>query len=90
MWVGVQSLVLREVAMEEKANEITAIPALLETLEVGGDTIMIYAMECQGEIAEKIHSSIMPIPGPSRLSWTSEPPPPSPSWNSISNEVAAR
>ena len=37
-----------------KSNEITAIPALLDSLEVSGDTITIDAMGCQREIAYKI------------------------------------
>ena len=53
-WVGAKNLVLGQVATEEKSNEITAIPALLDTLEVAGDTITIDAMGCQREIAEKI------------------------------------
>jgi predicted transposase YbfD/YdcC len=53
-WVGAQNLVLGQVATAEKSNEITAIPELLETLEVAGDTITIDAMGCQREIAEQI------------------------------------
>jgi predicted transposase YbfD/YdcC len=53
-WVGAQNLVLGQVATAEKSNEITAIPELLDTLEVGGDTITIDAMGCQREIAENI------------------------------------
>jgi predicted transposase YbfD/YdcC len=53
-WVGARNLVLGQVATEEKSNEITAIPELLEKLEVAGDTITIDAMGCQTEIAEKV------------------------------------
>jgi predicted transposase YbfD/YdcC len=53
-WVGAQNLVLGQLATEEKSNEITAIPALLDSLEVAGDTITIDAMGCQREIAIKI------------------------------------
>jgi predicted transposase YbfD/YdcC len=53
-WVGAENLVLGQVATEEKSNEITAIPELLDMLEVAGDTITIDAMGCQREIAEKI------------------------------------
>ncbi|MDR2632029.1 MAG: ISAs1 family transposase, partial [Treponema sp.] len=53
-WVGARDLVLGQVATEEKSNEITAIPELLDRLEVTGDTITIDAMGCQREIAEKI------------------------------------
>ncbi|MDR2632307.1 MAG: ISAs1 family transposase, partial [Treponema sp.] len=53
-WVGAQHLVVGHEATEEKRNEITAIPELLDRLEVAGDTITIDAMGCQREIAEKI------------------------------------
>ena len=53
-WVGAQNLVLGQLATEEKSNEITAIPQLLDSLEVAGDTITIDAMGCQIEIASKI------------------------------------
>ena len=53
-WVGAQDLVLGQLATEEKSNEITAIPELLDSLEVAGDTITIDAMGCQREIARKI------------------------------------
>jgi predicted transposase YbfD/YdcC len=47
-------MVLGQVKTGEKSNEITAIPELLETLKVSGDTITIDAMGCQTEIAAKI------------------------------------
>jgi predicted transposase YbfD/YdcC len=53
-WAGAQNLVLGQLAAEEKSNEITAIPQLLESMELGGDTITIDAMGCQREIAAKI------------------------------------
>jgi hypothetical protein len=43
-WVGAQNLVLEQLATEEKSNEITTIPALLDRLEVAGDTIRIDGM----------------------------------------------
>jgi predicted transposase YbfD/YdcC len=42
------------VATEEKSNEITAIPKLLELLELKGCIVTIDAMGCQRAIAEKI------------------------------------
>ena len=47
-------LVLGQIVCEEKSNEITAIPKLLELLEIKGCIVTIDAMGCQKEIAEKI------------------------------------
>lgn len=47
-------LVLGQVATEEKSNEITAIPKLLDMFCVKGNIITIDAMGTQKEIAEKI------------------------------------
>ena len=38
----------------DKSNEITAIPQLLDELELKGSTISIDAMGCQHEIADQI------------------------------------
>ena len=42
--------------MDEKSNEITAIPLLLERLELAGALVTIDAMGCQTDIAEKIRN----------------------------------
>lgn len=47
-------LVMGQLACEEKSNEITAIPKLLEMLEINGCIVTIDAMGTQKEIAEKI------------------------------------
>lgn len=47
-------LVLGQVKVAEKSNEITAIPKLLDLLTVEGAIITIDAMGCQREIARKI------------------------------------
>lgn len=47
-------LVLGQLACEEKSNEITAIPKLLEMLEINGCIVTIDAMGTQTEIASKI------------------------------------
>ena len=47
-------LVLGQLACEEKSNEITAIPLLLDMLEINGCIVTIDAMGTQTEIAEKI------------------------------------
>lgn len=47
-------IVLGQIKTQEKSNEITAIPALLDWLDVRGATVTIDAMGCQKAIAEKI------------------------------------
>jgi predicted transposase YbfD/YdcC len=49
-----QRLVLGQIKVNEKSNEITAIPALLEMMEIEGAVITIDAMGCQRAIAELI------------------------------------
>lgn len=53
-WATANHLVLGQVKVDEKSNEITAIPQLLEVLEVSGCIVTIDAMGCQTEIAGKI------------------------------------
>jgi predicted transposase YbfD/YdcC len=53
-WATEVRLTLGQVAVEEKSNEITAIPKLLELLEIAGALVTIDAMGCQKEIAAKI------------------------------------
>lgn len=53
-WASSNSLALGQVHVREKSNEITAIPELLELLELNGCLITIDAMGCQKDIAEKI------------------------------------
>jgi len=47
-------VVLGQVKTEEKSNEITAIPALLDLLDIKGSIVTINAMGCQKAIAKKI------------------------------------
>ena len=47
-------LVLGHVKVDDKSNEITAIPQLLQALEVSGRIVTIDAIHCQTEIAETI------------------------------------
>lgn len=49
-----QRLVLGQVKVAEKSNEIVAIPHLLDMLSVEGAVVTIDAMGCQREIARKI------------------------------------
>lgn len=53
-WAQANHLSLGSMAVEEKSNEITAIPRLLELIDVSGALVTIDAMGCQKEIAEKI------------------------------------
>lgn len=48
------SLVLGQVKTDAKSNEITAIPELLQLLEIKGCLVSIDAMGCQRNIAEQI------------------------------------
>lgn len=49
-----ENIILGQVKVDEKSNEITAIPELLEAIAIEGSVITIDAMGCQKEIAEKI------------------------------------
>jgi predicted transposase YbfD/YdcC len=53
-WACGSRVVLGQLACEEKSNEITAIPKLLEMLALDGCIVTIDAMGTQKEIAEKI------------------------------------
>jgi predicted transposase YbfD/YdcC len=56
-WVGANSLTLGQVAVEDKSNEITAIPKLLQLLQLEGALVSIDAMGCQKEIAQAIRDT---------------------------------
>ena len=47
-------LTLGQISTDKKSNEITAIPLLLDMLDVTGATITIDAMGCQTRIADKV------------------------------------
>lgn len=53
-WVVENQLVLAQVATDEKSNEITAIPELLDLLQLKDATISLDAMGCQKKIAAQI------------------------------------
>jgi predicted transposase YbfD/YdcC len=55
-WSQQNRLVLGQVKVDEKSNEITAIPKLLERLDIAGAVVTIDAMGCQKKIAEQIVS----------------------------------
>lgn len=53
-WASANRLVLGQQKVDEKSNEITAIPALLQLLELKGCIVTIDAMGCQKAIARTI------------------------------------
>jgi predicted transposase YbfD/YdcC len=53
-WATANGLVLGQRKVDEKSNEITAIPELLQALEISGCIITIDAMGCQKEIAADV------------------------------------
>jgi predicted transposase YbfD/YdcC len=53
-WVEEHNITLGELAVNEKSNEISAVPALLDLLDIEGDIVTIDAMGCQADIAAKI------------------------------------
>jgi predicted transposase YbfD/YdcC len=53
-WAGNNELILGQIKTNEKSNEITAIPALLDVLFLKGAIVTIDAMGCQKDIASKI------------------------------------
>ena len=54
-WASGHHLVLGQVKVDDKSNEILAIPRLLEMLELGATIVTIDAMGCQKDIAARIH-----------------------------------
>jgi hypothetical protein len=53
-WAAENRLVLGEIPVDDKSNEITAVPRLLEVLELTGAIVMIDAIGCQKEITAKV------------------------------------
>lgn len=53
-WANENKLVLRQQKVDEKTNEITAIPALLDVLMLADCIVTIDAIGCQTAIAQKI------------------------------------
>jgi predicted transposase YbfD/YdcC len=53
-WAEENHLVLGQVPVDEKSNEITAIPELLRVLELSGCIVTLDAMGCQRNIAKEI------------------------------------
>ena len=53
-WATDKGIALGQLAVEEKSNEITAIPRLLDQLDVTGAVVTIDAAGCQRNIADEI------------------------------------
>jgi len=56
-WATANHISLGQVTVDEKSNEITAIPKLLKMLEISGSLVTIDAMGCQTTIAKTIIDS---------------------------------
>ncbi len=52
-WASSNGLVLGQTKVDERSNEITAIPQLLSVLDLSGCIVTIDAMGCQKEIRPK-------------------------------------
>ena len=53
-FVAESQITLGEITVEEKTNEITAVPELLDLIDVKGEIVTADAMSCQKKIVEKI------------------------------------
>ena len=53
-WASASGVALGQTKVDGRSNEITAIPRLLEMLQVEGCIVTIDAMGCQKEVASKI------------------------------------
>lgn len=53
-FVAENEITLGEITTEEKSNEITAVPELLDSLNIEGSIITADAMSCQKEIVAKV------------------------------------
>lgn len=55
-WAAEQRLVLAQMRVEAKTNEITAIPEVLQTLDVEGCLVTVDALGCQRSIAQQVRA----------------------------------
>jgi predicted transposase YbfD/YdcC len=53
-WASNNRILLGQVKVDKKSNEITAIPKLLKTIDINGSIVTIDAMGCQTAIAHQI------------------------------------
>lgn len=56
-FVAENQLTLGEITTEEKSNEITAVPELLDLLNINGSIVTADAMSCQKKIVQKVRAS---------------------------------
>jgi len=56
-WAETNGLVLGQLKVADKSNEITAVPQLLRVLELGGCIVTVDAMGCQKNIAKEVVES---------------------------------
>ena len=56
VWASESQITLGEIAVGEKSNEITAVPEVLELVDIAGNIVTGDAMLCQKEITAKITS----------------------------------
>jgi predicted transposase YbfD/YdcC len=54
VWAASNRLVLAQLAVADKSNEITAVPLLLRALELTGCVVTVDALNCQKNIAKEI------------------------------------
>ena len=54
VWAASNRLVLAQLAVADKSNEITAVPQLLRALELTGCIVTVDALNCQKNIAKEI------------------------------------
>jgi predicted transposase YbfD/YdcC len=54
VWAASNRLVLAQLAVDDKSNEITAVPQLLRALELTGCVVTVDALNCQKNIAKEI------------------------------------
>lgn len=53
-WASTNRLVLGQIKVDDKSNEITAVPELLRALELAGCIVTVDALNCQKNIAKEI------------------------------------
>lgn len=53
-WVDEESICLGQLATDQKSNEITAVPMLLELLEIKGAVVTLDALNCQQKTVQQI------------------------------------
>ena len=71
-WASEQGLALGQREVDGKSNEITAIPALLETLSLKNSIVTLDAMGCQKTIASRIlerGADYLLVPNTARRFW---------------------